>query len=890
MRRIQDCSPSGVAAQLYATWRRPVVGLVVLALALVGLTATAPRASAAVPGGFTVLTLPSGQAALDATDARPLPGGGFLTTGKSGKLAYVGPGGSPVRTLATVPTTATGDIGLIGVDIAANWSQTGDLYLVAPYVASDGIRYNRVTRWQVNNPSDPTSASQQQVVLDRIRQQQDVHGAGTVLVRPNGTICAGFGDESSHLGVQAGSLRALDVNDPHGKILCFLPNGAGDPANPFYDPANPTSWKSRVFAMGMRNPFRFTLDTRTGGLVIGDVGWNSYEEQDYARGGENFGWPCYEGSARTPGHQDTARCKSYYASGERYDPPFYSVSRNAGGVSTTGGIFYKGTSYPAAYRGAYFFGDYGRQTLSSVQLRTDGSPASAVTQFGTSVGGPVDFFAMPNADIGYVEILSGTLKVLRYAGGNQPPTANATFTTDPGTRTVRFDARTSQDPDGDALTYAWAFGDGATATGATPSHVYPGTGPYSATLTVRDAQGATATKSLQVHPANATPTLTLTTPPAGSAFAVGQDFTVGATATDREDGPLTVSWVRVLQHCPSGGACHAHPDGQFTGSSLTTTFSDHGGDTKVEIRARVVDSTGAVNEKSYFALPDLRTLTVSSPRQVTVDGLPVSSVRAVAGQQLAVTTAASGACLDFASWQDGGTSPSRTVTMPRADVSLAARYTSEIDAKYAALGGTGSVLGAPTGPEHEMTGTLAPGRRRPYTNGAVIMCSDATGAHEVHGVIGRAYTGLRVFQFGYPTTDEIAVTGGRASYFQNGRYYWSASTGAHEVHGNNLAKYLQFNGPTGFGLPTTDEMPTPDGVGRFNHFTGGRSIYWTPATNSHAVYGAIRTRWQALGWERSRLRYPTTDEYAVPNGRRNDFQGGSITYSFTTRATTVVYR
>ena len=91
-------------------------------------------------------------------------------------------------------------------------------------------------------------------------------------------------------------------------------------------------------------------------------------------------------------------------------------------------------------------------------------------------------------------------------------------------------------------------------------------------------------------------------------------------------------------------------------------------------------------------------------------------------------------------------------------------------------------------------------------------------------------------------------------------------------------KWAQLGGERGFlGFPLTDELGTPDGIGRFNHFEGG-SIYWTPETGAHEVHGAIRDAWQRLGWETSFLPYPTSDEQTPPNGhgRFSEFQGGSI--------------
>jgi len=125
------------------------------------------------------------------------------------------------------------------------------------------------------------------------------------------------------------------------------------------------------------------------------------------------------------------------------------------------------------------------------------------------------------------------------------------------------------------------------------------------------------------------------------------------------------------------------------------------------------------------------------------------------------------------------------------------------------------------------------------------------------------------------------VSGARMEDFQGGQIYWSGPTGAHEVHGLIAIKYrTTAGGPTEFGLPLTDEVTTPDGVGRFNHFQGNRSIYWTPSTGAHTLYAGIRGDWAANGWEQGVLGYPTSDENnALAPGRYNDFQHGVIYWS-----------
>ena len=134
---------------------------------------------------------------------------------------------------------------------------------------------------------------------------------------------------------------------------------------------------------------------------------------------------------------------------------------------------------------------------------------------------------------------------------------------------------------------------------------------------------------------------------------------------------------------------------------------------------------------------------------------------------------------------------------------------------------------------------------------------------------------------GFPLTDETATPDGtgRFNHFTGGSIYWTPATGAHEVHGAIRDKWAALGWELGVaGYPLTDETATPDGTGRFNHFTGG-SIYWTPATGAHEVYGAIREQWAAMGWERSVAGYPTTDETdipGVPGGRMNAFSATNL--------------
>ncbi|MEO9220894.1 MAG: NlpC/P60 family protein [Mycobacteriaceae bacterium] len=136
--------------------------------------------------------------------------------------------------------------------------------------------------------------------------------------------------------------------------------------------------------------------------------------------------------------------------------------------------------------------------------------------------------------------------------------------------------------------------------------------------------------------------------------------------------------------------------------------------------------------------------------------------------------------------------------------------------------------------------------------------------------------------------DENSVPGGRVEAFVGGAIYWSPQTGARSVKGAIRSYFNTMGASASFlGLPVTHETPTPTWVGAFNHFQGG-SIYWSPASGVHEVHGAIRDAWAGQSWERDWLGFPTSDEYSVDNGRRSDFQGGSIVWDSRTNTTSFV--
>jgi uncharacterized protein with LGFP repeats len=119
---------------------------------------------------------------------------------------------------------------------------------------------------------------------------------------------------------------------------------------------------------------------------------------------------------------------------------------------------------------------------------------------------------------------------------------------------------------------------------------------------------------------------------------------------------------------------------------------------------------------------------------------------------------------------------------------------------------------------------------------------------------------------------------GRYVVFERGSIYWTRETGAFEVHGVIRDEWKDLGGEAGvLGDPISDERTAPDRRGRFNVFEKG-SVYFTPDTGAHEVLGRIRDEYKARDWEAGQLGYPTSGEYAVPGGKKNDFEHGSITW------------
>lgn len=193
--------------------------------------------------------------------------------------------------------------------------------------------------------------------------------------------------------------------------------------------------------------------------------------------------------------------------------------------------------------------------------------------------------------------------------------------------------------------------------------------------------------------------------------------------------------------------------------------------------------------------------------------------------------------------------------------------------RYRRLGGPSGRLGLPTTGE-----AAAPGGRVSAFQAGSVYWSPGTGAWSVQGLILDRYRALGGpgGTLGFPVQDEAGTPGGRVSRFLNGVAFWSPGTGAHAVQGAILVQHTQLGGTAGLlGFPTTDELAVAGG--RTSRFTRGE-VLWSGATGAHEVHGLILETYRARGGAGGPLGLPRSDEYPVPGGARSDFQGGGLRY------------
>lgn len=294
--------------------------------------------------------------------------------------------------------SAPSEAGLLGMAFHPDFSSNGEVIL--SYTRTGAGLESVVSRFTIDANGDLDAASEQ--ILLTVPQPASNHNGGNVVFGPDDFLYIGFGDGG---GAGDPDENGQDTTSVLGAILRI----DIDSASPYAIPAdNPFAGNTEcfqgfgtldcpeIFAWGFRNPWRFSFDSQTGELWVGDVGQNTWEEVDRVEISENYGWDEREGAHcfEPPSGCSTANVD-----------PITEYSHDLGS-SITGGYVYRGSAIPDL-AGFYLFGDFGSGRIWAVAA--DAQQGVAPDELVDTNLGIASFAEDNNGELYIVDIGAGTL-------------------------------------------------------------------------------------------------------------------------------------------------------------------------------------------------------------------------------------------------------------------------------------------------------------------------------------------------------------------------------------------------------------------------------------------------------------------------------------------------
>ena len=427
---------------------------------------------------------------------------------------------------------------------------------------------------------------------------------------------------------------AGNTNDLRGKLLRIHPTAGGGYTIPLGNlfPQGTASTKPEIYAMGLRNAFRFAVNRKNGDVYLGDYspdagvanplrGPAGHGRWMLIKRPANYGWPyCvtpdlpyidYDFASKTSGEAFNCNAPtndSPYNTGLKRLPAvtqpdvWYSYDASPlfpqlgpegtpGGIAPMGGPAYDPTPgnrspfrFPNSYKGVPLFYEWSRDYIK--EFRLNGRRLADIQPFPLTVDNPMDIEYGPDGALYVLEYGDGyfaenddaQLTKINFVRGNHTPIPKvaADKTSGRPPLTVQFSSAGTNDPNGDPISYAWDFESDGTVDSreANPTHVYDKNGTYRANLRVTDRTGRSASAEVQVLVGNAEPTVELiTTPPEAGPFQFGDTVTYEVKVTD--DTPVDCSKVSVA--FVLGHETHGHPQSSTAGcTGSIKTFLDGG--------------------------------------------------------------------------------------------------------------------------------------------------------------------------------------------------------------------------------------------------------------------------------------------------------------------------
>lgn len=254
-----------------------------------------------------------------------------------------------IQNIVLTPGGNYDERGLLGLAFHPDYINNG--YFYVNYIDNSGN--TQISRFSVST-SDPSIADpDSEFQILEVEQPYINHNGGCLRFGPEGYLYIGLGDggsagdpenRSQNLQTLLGKMLRIDIDNTEGSTNYAVPSN-----NPFVGDPNALD---EIWSYGLRNPWRFSFDSETDELWIGDVGQGSIEEIDRAAAGisgQNYGWRCYEGYQE----YNTSGCPNQ----SELTFPVAEYSHSGGNCSVTGGYVYRGEIYEN-FLGIYFYADF----------------------------------------------------------------------------------------------------------------------------------------------------------------------------------------------------------------------------------------------------------------------------------------------------------------------------------------------------------------------------------------------------------------------------------------------------------------------------------------------------------------------------------------------------
>jgi glucose/arabinose dehydrogenase len=368
--------------------------------ALLALPIGAAQGAVTLPSGFTQSQVVSGLT--DPTDMEFAPDGRLFVAEQAGRVRIVKPDGTLAKFLnISTKVDSTSERGLQALTFDPDFSTNHYVYLqYTKKATSTTPAHNRVVRVTANG-NKVVSGSEK--LIFRLGNQNDAHHMGGAIdFGADGKLYIATGDNETPTNAQ-------QLTNLFGKMLRINKDGTIPTGNPFYTTASGNN--RAIWALGLRNPFKFAVQPSKGTIFINDVGENTWEEINRGAAGANYGWPVHEGVAND---NDPQYVDPVFAYGHAGSDPATT------GCSITGGVFYNPTTvqFPSGYVGDYFFADF-----CGGWIRSFDPSSQEASGFAIGIEGrPVDLEVSKEGELYYLSrgrsSTPGTVIKIRYAGGN----------------------------------------------------------------------------------------------------------------------------------------------------------------------------------------------------------------------------------------------------------------------------------------------------------------------------------------------------------------------------------------------------------------------------------------------------------------------------------------